>query len=126
MKKLFFSLLFVGILPMKKAGAQFKVTVYAYVSNGGFIDYRYLKKLLPDSLKEKILLDYRKAYKIKGDEATLYRMEKNGWHLSFISAAGGGANGSSSVSPEFVLTRELNLNEEAYHQFDKLMSQKEE
>jgi|GEM_PF-6466437 len=125
MKKLFLFLFLFGILLVQSASAQYKVTLYAYVSNGGFTDYQYLKKLLPDSLKDKILIDYRKGYKLKGNEATLYRMEKNGWQLSFISSGGSGINGNFSVSPVFVLTRELNLNEEAFNQFNKILRQKE-
>jgi hypothetical protein len=59
-----------------------KIVVYSNVEcSFGEVDYGDLKKLLPDSITAKLLIDPKKTYGLKKPYDVLLWMSTNGWKL---------------------------------------------
>lgn len=108
MKTTILSFIFICLLSFSFAQTQ-KITIYCRIipSLGTcHVDYFSLPKLLPDSLKTTVLIDYRKKYSFKKTEDLLLLMNLDGWKLASIMFD----NGSS----HFFLSREISLDGPAY------------
>jgi len=118
MKKLLFTLLLSISTFLVFAQAHKKVTVYCTVSWNGKVDYGDLKKLLPDSVNSKLLVDPKALYGIKKANHVLLLMSTYGWKLaSVVTDVSGGSGTFTSASSSYLLSREIYLNGPAYTQY---------
>jgi len=119
-------LLFIWLLSISTfvvfAQAHKKVTVYCTINWNGKIDYGDLQKLLPDSLNSKLLVDPKTLYGIKKQKHVILLMNTLGWKLaSIVTDVTGGGNISSSS--DYLMSKEIYLDQAAYTQyFNKLIS----
>lgn len=89
-----------------------KITVYA-INGNGTLDYRDAEKLLPDSIVNTVLINYKKKYNLKGvsQNAVLYRMNLDGWKVIEINRD----------TDYIYLSKEITLDDAGYQYFlDKL------
>jgi len=115
MKKLLLTLLLCVSSFVVFAQAHKRITVYCAISSNGKIDYGDLKKLLPDSINAKLLVDPRTQYGIKKTDHTLLLMSTYGWKIaSVIADVSGGGRTFSSSSSEYLMSKDIYLSAPAY------------
>jgi hypothetical protein len=93
-----------------------KVTIFCTLDWRGRVDYNRLAKLLPDSLKTKILFDYAKEYDLNTPIDALLMMSLDGWKLASTGSVYNGNTGSRHNS-FYILTREISLDDAAMHAY---------
>ncbi|MHB8208197.1 hypothetical protein [Mucilaginibacter sp.] len=114
MKKLLLALLFCTGVFALSAHAQ-KITVYCTISSNGKVDYGDLKKLLPDSINNKLLVDPKTLYGIKKVNHVILLMSTYGWKLaSVVTDVSGGSGTFTSASSSYILSKEIYLDGSAY------------
>jgi hypothetical protein len=115
MKKILLTLLLCVSSFLVFAQVHKKITVYCTVSSNGKIDYGDLKKLLPDSINDKLLVDPRTQYGIKKTNHTLLLMSTYGWKLASVETNVTGSNASfTSSSSAYLMSKEIYLSAPAY------------
>jgi hypothetical protein len=115
MKKLLFTTLLCICSFVLLAQTHKKITVYCTIGNGGRIDYGDLKKLLPDSINSKLLVDPRTLYGVKDSGHTLLLMSTYGWKLASVETNVTGSNASfTSSSSIYLMSKEIYLSAPAY------------
>jgi hypothetical protein len=113
MKKILFTLLLCISSVLVFAQAHKKIIVYCTIATNGNIDYGDLKKLLPDSISNKLLVEPKKQYGIKKPGHTLLLMSSYGWKLTSVITDVSGVSFSSQYS-NYVLSKEVYLDAAAY------------
>jgi len=83
-----------------------KITVFSTIDYLGKVDYGDLKKLLPDSVATKILIDPKKTYNLRKSAHVLLWMSNNGWKLvsAMIEVQGGSSFDGYLMSKDIYLT----------------------
>jgi hypothetical protein len=109
MKKHLLLIIF-GFISIAAFAQTHKVDVFCTIDFLGNVNYIGLSKLLPDSQKTAILIDYRKKYNIKKGDDVLLWMTLDGWKL--VNAFTGNVNSFTYLS--YMLSREILLDEPAY------------
>ena len=96
-----------------------KVNIFCTIDPIGRVNYYSLKKILPDSLKSKLLIDPRKEYDIKDNYKVLLLMTQNGWKLMTTQ------NGYPYYDVVyFTLSREIYLDDAALELFIENLKKK--
>lgn len=96
---------------------MYKTMIYSTINVVGDVDYLGFDKLLPDSLNNKIIVNYDKIYKINKAKSAknfvLAQMILNDWKL--VSAA------EDDNAPFYTLSKKIFLDDAAYKLYvDKL------
>ena len=109
MKKLFLTLIL--CISVSAIFAQTKkITIYSTINWDGSVDYADLKKLLPDSVAGKILIDPQKTPGLHKANHILLWMTANGWKL--ITSTGDVMRGTSF--PGYLMSKDIRLDSAAY------------
>lgn len=87
-----------------------KVTIFCTIDFMGNVNYIGLNKLLPDSQKTAILIDYKKKHNVKKGDDVLLWMTLDGWKL--VNAFTGNVNSFTYLS--YMVSREISLDGPAY------------
>jgi hypothetical protein len=87
-----------------------KITIFCTLDWHGRVDYNRLDKLLPDSLKGKILFDYAKEYDLNSPIDALLMMSLDGWKLASTGSVYKGNKGEWHNS-FYILAREIALDD---------------
>jgi hypothetical protein len=114
MKKIIF-ILTLSFLSLSAFAQKQKITIFCSVDFNGNVNYNthdyatsdkalayILNKLLPDSIKTKVLVNPKKTYHFKHANETLLWMAQNGWKV--VSAYGDNSGTSS-----WLLSKEISL-----------------
>ena len=113
MKKIIF-VLTLSFLSVYAFAQKQTVTIFCSVDYNGNVNYNtqdyattnkalaFLDKLLPDSIKTKVLVDPKKEYHFKHGNETLLWMAQNGWKI--VSTTG-----NSYQTTSWLLSREISL-----------------
>ena len=113
MKKYLFILLF-GFIAGSAFAQTHKLTIYSYFSeNTGIVEYLNYDKLYPDSIKTAVMIDYKKKYQIKSINTLLLRMNLDGWKVLSVVSDAGGFNGNVTSSTQYIMTKEILLDDAA-------------
>jgi hypothetical protein len=89
------------------------LTIYCTIDKQGRVNYNKLDQLLPDSLKQSILIDYAKEYDLHAFIDALLLMSFDGWKLISIEGSGMTRNTRFYVGNYYVLSRDILLDEPA-------------
>jgi len=87
-----------------------KVTIFCTAAPLGRIDYYSLKKMLPDSIISKELIDPKKEFRIKDNYKLLLLLAENGWQLVTAQLVP-----PTTLSLYYHMKKEIELDEAAYH-----------
>lgn len=113
MKKIIF-VLTLSFLSVFAFAQKQQITIFCSVDYSGNVYYNtqdlgatnkslaFLDKLLPDSIKTKVLVDPKKMYKFKHGNETLLWLAQNSWKIISVVSNGGG-------SGSWLLSREISL-----------------
>jgi len=109
MKPLLFALLLcIGTSALFAQGQ--KTVIYSNITYQGKVDYGDLKKLLPDSLAAKLLIDPKKAYNLRQPDHVLLWMTTNGRKL--VGTNSNVMSGSSFIG--YLMSKDIYLDSAAY------------
>jgi hypothetical protein len=89
-----------------------KTIINCWIANGR-VNYGHLGELLPESVKNDILVDPRKDFNMRDGNIILLWLEQRGWKLSAVDNTTSGFNGNTSSTTTYVLSKEIYLDDAA-------------
>jgi hypothetical protein len=99
---------FLCILSFSLFAQSTKTVIYCSIDPIGRTYYGDLNKLLPDSLKTRVLVDVRKQFNLRDPDHVLLWMTMNGWKLISVQS---NVTGGGMISTNYIyrLSKEIYL-----------------
>lgn len=104
-------LCFILFMALMTKAQTHKVTIFSTIDPIGRIDYYSLKKVLPDSVINKELVDPKKEFGIKDNYKVLLFLAENGWQLVTVQQV------PPTTPLYYHMKKEIELDEAAYHAY---------